>query len=299
MSVDFKGFSGLQTAPQHALLINQDTWCVSFFVRLLEGSSTDSDILNSTFIFSCDPTYTQASTIWYSPNHPYSAVPVDGWNSLQEDQSPDQGVQFTFWRSYDPSLVGIYAGVKAGGEWADVHFDGLAAFKTHHVLLYGVPPQLIDSGNPNSGYTQGLYLFLDGALAPVLNQDIGVGYDYWSSTGAPSIIDPYLPADPTKQPDFSIRLGNYNFNQRWPNRAAMVPAGQASFTLWDVAIWHGWTPTSGDIVTLRDQANTPDHIGTGLQCWWKLDGTVGQTVTGSDAGLVNLANPGTYNLSIA
>lgn len=296
MSVDFKGFSGLQTAPQHTLLINQDTWCISFFVRLLEGSSTDSDILNSTYIFSCDPTYTQASQIWYSQGQPYSVVPVEGWSSFQIDPSPDNVMQFVFQKSYDPSLVGIYGAVAYGGEWATAFIDGVAAFSTHHVLMYGVPRQLVDPEDPNGEWTQGLYLYLDG-MPCLIDQDLGTGYDPYTATGD-SAIDPYLPANHTRSPDFSIRLGNFNFNQRWPNRATILPPGEVSFSLWDVAIWHGWTPISEDIVALRDQSKTPDEVGTGLQCWWKLDGTSGQIVTGDAPGLVNLANPGTHNLAI-
>lgn len=302
MSIDFKGFSGLQTAPQHALLINQDTWCISFFVRLLEGSSTDSDILNSTYILSCDPTYSFATKIWYTvsdPIQPYSVVPVEGWSSGTFTQSDRQVVQILFLKSYDPSLVGIYGGVRAGGEWAQSWSDSLAAFKTHHVLMYGVPRELIDPGNPKGGYTQGLYLYFDGDPASVLDEDIGRAHGYISSTGSEFAIDPYLPADSTKQPDFSIRLGNFNFAERWPTLSSGAPpTGSVSFSLWDVALWHDFTPTSGDIVSLRDQTKTPDQVGTGLQCWWKLDGTSGQIVTGDAPGLLNLANSGTYDLSI-
>lgn len=275
MSVLFTSFSGLQTDSQHALLINQDTWCVSFFFRLAAGSTTDSELMNQIFLLTGQPTY-----------------PV-------KPQTNHHGVmEFFLMKAYDPSLVGIGVFVVAGGETAVAYTSGVDAFASHHVLLYGVPRVLKDPENPNSGYTQGLYMFVDGAPVDTLDNDVGVSHnDIWPDGGI-SAIDPYTPADNTKDPDFSIRLGNPNMIQLHPGiYGPSYYPGQASYSLEHVAIWHGFTPSSANIVALRDRAKYPSDFTSGLQAWWMLDSTSG-TVSGSDTDLQNAAAGGAHDLSI-
>lgn len=287
MSVLFTGFSGLQTAAQHALLINQDTWCVSFFFRLASGSSTDSELMNQTFLMTCQPTYPQATTIHnLTTNTDVSSTP-----------SPNRLMQFSLMKAYDPSLIGIQGSVVAGGKQARTWTSGVDAFASHHVLMYGIPTQLVDQNNPDSGYTQGLFMFVDGSPVDSLDQDVGVGHNDWSATGGPSAIDPYFPADTTKSPDFSIRLGNPNMIQLWPGWfGPSYASGQVSFSLEHFAIWHSWTPSASNIVALRDRSKLPSDFSSGLQTWWKLDSTSG-TVSGSDTAIQNSAS-GSYNLSL-
>jgi hypothetical protein len=284
MSVKFTGFSGLQTNPQHTLLINQDTWCVSFFFRLAAGSSTDSQLLNQTYLMTCQPAYPQATTI-------------TGPGDVQQDvtPTPDVVMRFSLTKAYDPSLVGIFGEVGAGMEWATTYTSGVDAFASHHVLMYGVPTTVNEDGTNAS---QGLFMFVDANPVDVLDQDIGVGHMGFFSSGNPSAIDPYFPADTSKNPDFSIRLGNPNMIQLWPGwfGSAYYP-GQVSYSLEHFAIWHGWTPQAADIVALRDRSQLPGDFATGLQIWWKLDSTSGD-VTGSDTALQNAASSGEHDLHI-
>lgn len=286
MSVKFSGFSGLQTNPQHTLLINEDTWCVSFFFRLLAGSSTDSDLMNQIFLLTCQPTYPQATTV----------TNLDTGKTSQDVPGPYVVMTFALMKAYDPSLIGILGSVRAGIEQGNAMCSGVEAFRWHHVMMYGIPRE--DPGD-GSDWTQGLYMFIDAVPVDILDNDIGRGHQSFFSTGNPSAIDPYHPADSTKDPDFSIRLGNPNMIQLWPGQfgTAYYP-GQASFDLEHVAIWHGWTPEQADIVALRDKSKTPGDFASGLQVWWKLDETGGNDVGGSDSALVNAAAAGEHDLHI-
>jgi hypothetical protein len=275
MSLKFTGFSGLQTNPQHTLLINQDTWCLSFFFRLAAGSSTDSQILNQTFLLTCWPAYPQASS-----------------------KSPFTVMLISLLKAYDPSLVGILCNVSAGGEGADAFTSGVDAFAGHHVLVYGVPRELIDADNPDEGYTQGLFMYVDGSPVDTLDTDVGISHNDLFPDGGASAIDPYIPLDNTKDPDFSIRLGNPNMIQLQPGffGPSYYP-GQVSYTLEDVAVWHDFTPQMADVTALRDRAKRPGDFPSGLRVWWKLDATSGN-VSGADADLQNAASAGEHDLHI-
>lgn len=74
---------------------------------------------------------------------------------------------------------------------------------------------------------------------------------------------------------------------------------QHDITIDDIAIWNGYKLSATDVAALRDRTATPDAVGgASLVHWTTLDGTTGNNVAASDAGLTDQSGSSTHWSSV-
>lgn len=273
MSVQFSGYSGLQTPFQKTLLIGQTTWAISMFVQIADSTTTASELLNRSCLL-----------------FPIAETPYQGPNPTLAPYVTNLFLQ----KSFDPSLVMFAPSATAGHQTADAWTADVPAFASHHIV-WGVKEPVAQ--NPDGSWPQAFMFFLDANFQTLPGGDVnpagGLDYPGWDG----EVAQPGFVADQ----NWALRIGNVNFMSYLPGRYPTAnPSGSVGFNIKNVAIWHGFFPSQSDVIALRGQAKQPNQVGPpgSLVAWWKLNTTASGPVTDTDADLVNSANPGTYDLQV-